>query len=197
MILLFLLSHFFAFCAWSAQSTPTPARNLIIFELHSPDGYQQSSLEWNEKELTYITNSNFTQASHTKALLGIFHAPLLDPTKKQLAAITQNSKNIKLNKNSKSLHHRIEVKFEGNSIPVDSKQYSEILELMQTESQRGDWKAEDGLSIELNAKQEPQIKVLSEKLKQGPTQATCAKKGMQKILCKVRPYGVVQFDIKK
>ncbi len=191
MILALLLCQLFTL---GAQAAPEPKlKNLILFELHSPNGYQQSSLEWNEKEITYITNSNFTQGNGKKALLGIFRAPLQENTKKRLEAFLPASKKTKSQKNTHTFQHSIEIKMAGVAIPAESKLYAQILSLMREQSLREDWIAEDGLQVELNAQNEPQLKTLSEKLKQGPAKAQCEKKSTKAIFCQVMPYGIANF----
>lgn len=168
-------------------------RNFIVFEVSSPHGLEQSSYSWNDQTLRYVTNSNFTQSSSDRAILGIFERPLDEALRAKLETIVAAAKKNRVK--SVSFQHSIKIRVNGIGVPAGSPEYGELMELTRRLS-RETWKSEDGLEVRMDEKGRPAWKALSPKLAHGPVKLNCKDIPSGKN-CRVVPYGYVTLDTKE
>lgn len=164
-------------------------RNFIVFEVRSHRGVEQSSYSWDDHTLTYVTNSNFTQGSPDRAILGVFRRPLDDSLKRELAELLSGTKAAKAG--GRAFAHSIQVKVNGAEIAPGAPAYDKLVTWAAGFS-HDSWVSEDGLEVRLDPKGKAHWKALSPKLAHGPVNLSCTQESSEQY-CRATPYGYVSF----
>lgn len=136
----------------AAYAADTPAPKLVLqAERSSFYGMEQTTLIFEEQRVVFVTNSNFLQASPRRALLGELESGYTDKLQKSKAQVQEARLKPAISKEEKRAGyvspHEVKILIGGERLSVDSKEYRDMLGILEGALALGEWKSRDALEV--------------------------------------------------